>query len=159
MIVRKELEAMAMPYSSDYVHPIYSDDSCQPSTSAESSTKTITTTTINKSMPTTRARSNSMQAIRSLFKSMISVTNSPTDEVVLRRNEKREQLFMRPGIIEEEPDSMDSIISDPSSFPITIVPPVTSGGAGLLIRNSTAHSSIGRLSRISTKWVSFFYVQ
>lgn len=148
MIVRKELEAMAMPYPTDYVHPIHSDDSNQPSASAELTTKT--TTAINKSMPTARTRSNSMQAIRSLFKSMMSVPNSPTDEVVLRRNEKREKLFMRPGIIEEEPDSMDSIISDPSSFPITIVPPVTSGGAGLLIRNSTAHSSIGRLSRIST---------
>lgn len=150
MILRKELEAMAMPYPTDYVHPTHSDDSNHPSTSIESSIQTKTTTTIHKSMPNSRSRSNSMQAIRSLFKSMMSIQNSSTDEVVLRRNEKREKLFMRPGIIEEEPDSMDSIISDPSSFPITIVPPVTSGGAGLLIRNSTAHSSIGRLSRIST---------
>lgn len=151
MILRKELAAMAMPYPSDYVHPIPSNDSSQPSTSVEWSTKTITTPAIHSSMPTTRTRSNSMQAIRSLFKTMMSsVPNSPTDEAMLRRNEKREKLFMRPGIIEEEPDSMDSIISDPSSFPITILPPVTSGGAGLLIRNSTAHSSIGRLSRIST---------
>lgn len=150
MIVRKELEAMAMPYATDYVHTIHSDDSSQPSTSVASSTKTIKTSIIHKSMSTTRTRSNSMQAIRSLFKTMISVPKSSTDEVVLRHHEKREKLFMRPSIIEEEHNSMDSIISDPASFPITILPPMTSGGTGLLIRNSTEHSSIGRLSRIST---------
>lgn len=74
---------------------------------------------------------------------------SPTEGILLRHDEKREKLFMRPGVIEEEPESMDSIISNPSSFPITVVPPVTAGGAGVLIRNST-QSSLGRLSRIST---------
>lgn len=75
---------------------------------------------------------------------------SPTtpDEAPLRRDENNEKLFARPGIY-EEPDSMDSIISDPSSFPITVVPPTTAGGTGLLIRNST-QSSFSRLSRIST---------
>lgn len=72
-----------------------------------------------------------------------------TDEVLLRHDEKREKLFMRPGVIDEEPDSIDSIISNPSSFPITVVPPTSSGGAGILIRNST-QSSFGRISRIST---------
>lgn len=75
---------------------------------------------------------------------------SPTaEEVPLRRDEKNnDKLFTRPGIY-EEPDSVDSIISDPSSFPITVVPPTTPGGTGLLIRNST-QSSFSRLSRIST---------
>lgn len=74
---------------------------------------------------------------------------SPTEEVLLRHDEKREKIFMRPGVIDEEPDSMDTIISNPSSFPITVVPPTTAGGAGVLIRNST-QTSFGRLSRIST---------
>ena len=74
---------------------------------------------------------------------------SPSEEVILRHDEKKEKLFMRPGIIDEEPDSMDTIISNPSSFPITVLPPATAGGAGVLIRNST-QSSFGRLSRIST---------
>lgn len=149
MILRKELEALEMPSSSEYAWPTTStaaDINQQPTTSA---TITKTTSAIRKPIPTSRTRSNSMQAIRSLFRSM-KVPKSPTDEVILRRNENREKLFMRPGVIDEEPDSMDSIISDPSSFPITIVPPVTHGGTGLLIRNSTAHSSIGHLSRIST---------
>ncbi|XP_031638781.1 ATP-sensitive inward rectifier potassium channel 1-like [Contarinia nasturtii] len=76
--------------------------------------------------------------------------SSPTeDQILLRHDEKKEKLFMHPGVIEEEPDSMDSIISDPSSFPITVLPPSTAGGTGVLIRNST-QTSFGRLSRIST---------
>lgn len=68
---------------------------------------------------------------------------------------------MRPGIIDEEPDSMDTIISNPSSFPITVLPPQTVGGAGVLIRNSTQSSLFGRSSRISTNSkyvVSFFFM-
>lgn len=82
---------------------------------------------------------------------------SPSEEVILRHDEKKEKLFMRPGTIDEEPDSMDTIISDPSSFPIIAIPPVTPSGPGVLIRNST-QSSFGRLSRISTnsKYVYFF---
>lgn len=64
-------------------------------------------------------------------------------------SEQRERLFLRPGVIDEEPDSMDSIISDPSVFPITIVPTPTSGG-GVLIRSTTAQSSVSRLSRLSS---------
>lgn len=145
MIVRKELEALQMP-------PDYAQ-STEPSTS-DAATRT---TSSLKTIPTTRQRSNSLQAIRSLFRSM---KRTPSNDVVLRRDEKREKLFMCPGVIDEEPDSMDSIISDPSSFPITVLPPLTSGGAGLLIRNSTAQSSFGRLSRISTnsKWV-YLYVK
>ncbi|XP_055314353.1 G protein-activated inward rectifier potassium channel 3-like isoform X2 [Sitodiplosis mosellana] len=74
---------------------------------------------------------------------------SPSEEVILRYDEKKEKLFMRPGTIDKEPDSMDTIISNPSSFPITVLPPVSAGGAGVLIRNST-QTSFGRLSRIST---------
>lgn len=38
------------------------------------------------------------------------------------KDEVRERVFLRPGTIEEEPDSVDSIISNPASFPITIIP-------------------------------------
>lgn len=69
---------------------------------------------------------------------------SDGEEVHLRRDENNEQ----PTIYEDR-DTMGSIISDPSSFPITVVPPKTAGGAGLLIRNST-QTSFSRLSRIST---------
>lgn len=34
----------------------------------------------------------------------------------------QQRVFLRPGTIEEEPDSVDSIISNPASFPITIIP-------------------------------------
>lgn len=55
--------------------------------------------------------------------------------------EKHERLFMRPGsTIEEEPDSVDSIISNTASFPITIVP-------AALFRSSTQASLSGRFSR------------
>lgn len=72
------------------------------------------------------------------------------DEVLLRRDRGRDVLHIRQHIIDEEPDSMDSIISDPSSFPITIVPSPTTPGSGLLIRNSTTQSSFSRLSKLST---------
>lgn len=64
-------------------------------------------------------------------------------------NDANERLFFRPGVIDEEPDSMDSIISDPSVFPITIFPAQTTGGA-VLIRSSTAQSNFSRLSRVSS---------
>lgn len=39
------------------------------------------------------------------------------------KDEEPKRLFLRPGTIEEEePDSVDSIISNPASFPITIIP-------------------------------------
>lgn len=156
MYVRKEIEALATPYPTDYVHsttnprdePSHSSASTSISPSP-SETMTRITSVTKVPIPNARSRSNSLQAIRSLFKSM-KHSQSSTDDVVMRRDKKREKLFMRPGVIDEEPDSMDSIISDPSSFPITIVPPVTTGGTGLLIRNTTTHSSFGRLSRIST---------
>lgn len=84
---------------------------------------------------------------------------SPISEgVPLRRDENNEKPFQRQQMF-EEPDSMDSIISDPTSFPITVVPPASPGGAGLLIRNST-QTSFSRLSRISTssKYVYFICV-
>lgn len=88
--------------------------------------------------------------LKSFFEFTKKTVSSPTSEpVILRHDEKKEKLFMRPGVIEEEPDSMDSIISDPSSFPITVEISSAAGGAGVLIRNST-QTSFGRLSRIST---------
>lgn len=87
--------------------------------------------------------------LKSFFEFTKKTALPTSEQVVLRHDEKREKLFMRSGVIEEEPESMDSIISDLSSFPITVVPPTTAGGAGVLIRNST-QSSFGRLSRIST---------
>lgn len=76
------------------------------------------------------------------------VSRTPTEEIHLRLDDKKDTRRTHSGIV-EEPDSMDSIISDPASFPITVVPPSTAGGAGLLIRNST-QTSFSRLSRIST---------
>lgn len=67
-------------------------------------------------------------------------------------DEQRERLFLRPGVIEEEPDSMDSFINDPSAYPITIVPipSPTAGNGGVLIRSATAQSNVSRLSRLSS---------
>lgn len=76
------------------------------------------------------------------------VPESPSETVQLRCDAKRD-MYRTHSAIAEEPDSVDSIIGDPASFPITIVPPSTAGGTGLLIRNST-QTSFGRLSRIST---------
>lgn len=125
MLLRKELEAMALPFRS--TTPPNATDEAKRGDRGHS----IDNEKVKKNVTKTKSL-------------------SKCDDVVLRRNESKGKLFMRPGIIDEEPDSVDSIISDPSSFPITIVPSTTSGGAGigggLLIRNSTAQS----LSRIST---------
>lgn len=82
---------------------------------------------------------------------------SPSEDVIFRHHESKDKVFTHPGVIDEEPDSVDTIISDPSSFPIMVVPPVTAGGTGLLIRNST-QTSFSRISRISTssKYVFLF---
>lgn len=122
MLLRKELEAMALPFRST-TPPNTTDDAKYGDTTGHS----VDNEKVKKKLPKTKSLSMS-------------------DDVVLRRNETKEKLFMRPGIIDEEPDSMDSIITDPSSFPITVVPSSTTGGSGVLIRNSTAQS----LSRIST---------
>lgn len=53
------------------------------------------------------------------------------------------RMFMRSDTIEEEPDSVDSIISNPASFPITVVP------AKSLVRSGT-QNSMGRYSRQSS---------
>lgn len=82
------------------------------------------------------------------------VSQSPSEEVHLQCDEKKDTYRMRSGIA-EEPDSMDSIICDPASFPITVVPPSTAGGTGLLIRNSTQTSFKSRISTTS-KYVFFF---
>lgn len=75
------------------------------------------------------------------------VSKSPSDEVHMRCDEKRDA-YRKRSAIAEDPESMDNIISDPNSFPITVVPSSTAGGTGLLIRNST-QTSFGRISRIS----------
>lgn len=125
MLLRKELEAMALPFRSS-TPPNATDESKHGERG-----HSIDNEKVKKKSTRTKSLSNS-------------------DDVVLRRDENKGKLFMRPGIIDEEPDSMDSIIGDPSSFPITIVPSNITGGSGigggLLIRNSTAQS----LSRIST---------
>lgn len=132
MLLRKELEAMSMPFRST-TPPNATDETKHGERGGSDGTggHTIEIEKVKK-------------------KSIKSKLLSKSDDVVLRRDENKEKLFMRPGIIDEEPNSMDSIISDPSSFPITIVPSSTAGGSGvgsaLLLRNSTAQS----LSRIST---------
>lgn len=50
---------------------------------------------------------------------------------------ERRKIFLRPGIsIDEDPDSLDSVISNPSCLPLTIVPS--------LVRSSTCGSGISR---------------
>lgn len=125
MLLRKELEAMAMPFRS--------------------------TTPLNATDEAKHGETGHVIDNEKVKKKLTNPKSLPkSDDVVLRRDENKGKLFMRPGIIDEEPDSMDSIINDPSSFPITIVPSTVAGssgiGGGLLMRSSTAQS----LSRIST---------
>lgn len=114
-----------------------------------------TTTTSSEKKPSARSTTANSNDSLGFVRKLLSVTTkkSPTsfsDEVIMHRNETKDKMLLRQSAIDEEPDSMESVISDPSSFPITIVPPATTGGAGLLIRNSTQHSSFSRLSRISS---------
>lgn len=140
MLLRKELQALALPVTE---------------TTSNSTTSTSTTssaaTSLGSKIPSASSLtgSDSLKFVKTFLTSAKKPKTPSDDEVTIRRDENKEKLFMRPGIIEEEPDSMDSIISDPTSFPITIVPSTT-GGTGILIRNSTAQSSFSRLSRIST---------
>lgn len=106
-------------------------------------------------------QSNDLKSFSEFTKKYAS-KSSPSEEVQLRSDEKRDAYQKKRSGIAEDPESMDSIISDPTSFPITVVPPSTAGGTGLLIRNST-QTSFGRLSRISTsskyvQWVAFSFV-
>lgn len=121
MLLRKELEAMAAPFKSAALK-----EASEPLASAADDDKSRTAG--DKAKP----------------------ANGKSDEVLLRRDYGRDVLHIRQNIIDEEPDSMDSIISDPSSYPITIVPSPTIPGSGLLIRNSTTQSSFSRLSKLST---------
>lgn len=59
------------------------------------------------------------------------------------RDEVRERVFLRPGTIEEEPDSVDSMISNPASFPITIIPSTN-------MPRSATQLSMNRYSRQSS---------
>lgn len=57
--------------------------------------------------------------------------------------DKNDRVFMRQCTIEEEPDSMDSIISNVSAFPITVIP------ASNMVRSPT-QVSFSRFSRQSS---------
>lgn len=143
MLLRKELQALALPVTETTSNSITLTSNTPTSTSA------ATTLGSKISSASSLTGSDSLKFVKTFFTSTKTPKTSSEDEVTIRRDENKEKLFMRPGVIEEEPDSMDSIISDPTSFPITIVPSST-GGTGILIRNSTAQSSFSRLSRIST---------
>lgn len=58
-----------------------------------------------------------------MFKFGKKTTSEKPQSSSENKDEVRERIFLRPGtIVEEEPDSVDSILSNPSSFPITIIP-------------------------------------
>lgn len=159
MLLRKELEVMAATFQTTASTAV-STASATSTTTTQSSTSTVTSSAKAPVVSASIAVENDKSALK-LSKLPKAALKSPTkspDEVTLRRDENREKLFMRPGVIDEEPDSVDSLISDPSSFPITIVPSST-GGGGLLIRNSTLNSSFGRLSRISTNTTKYVHEQ
>jgi hypothetical protein len=63
------------------------------------------------------------------------MSSSPQLKELLTKDETKPltRIFMRPGIIEEEPDSIDSVISN---LPLTIVPSLS--------RISTHASGLGR---------------
>lgn len=143
MLLRKELEALALPYK-DLPADVGSTPDTPPILSIEPTPTTATRTT---STPSITGSSLSIDDEKSSRKTS-KIKKSHKNDDTIKRNEHKEKLFMRPGVIDEEPDSMDSIISDPSSFPITVVP--STFGGGVLIRNSTAQSSFSRMSRIST---------
>lgn len=48
------------------------------------------------------------------------------------------KIFLNPGVIEEEPNSLDSVISNPNLLPLTIVPSI--------VRSSTCGSGLSRHS-------------
>lgn len=56
-----------------------------------------------------------------MFKLKFGSKTKTEDGTSVKQNQN-ERIFFRPGVIEEEPDSMDSIISNPSSYPITVIP-------------------------------------
>lgn len=143
MLLRKELEALALPYK-DLPADVGSTPETLPILSME---PTPTTATRITTTPSLTGSSLKIDDEKSPKKTAKTKKGHKSDDTV-KRDEHREKLFMRPGVIDEEPDSMDSIISDPSSFPITVVP--STFGGGVLIRNSTAQSSFSRMSRIST---------
>lgn len=127
MLLRRELEAVSAPFkcSSD----LESDNHNNSSTSNTLTTK------------------NSDRKKKKSTKIKDEIDETSCDE-------QRERLFLQSGcIIEEEPDSMDSLINDPSAYPITIVPipsQTAAGSGGVLIHSATFQSSVSRLSRISS---------
>lgn len=79
-----------------------------------------------------------------MFKLKFGKTNSDNSTTSSEsKNEVPQRVFLRPGTIEEEPDSVDSIISNPASFPITIIP------SSNMPRTST-QISLNRYSRQSS---------
>lgn len=128
MLLRRELDALSAPFKC-------SSDSESDTRHGSSTTSALTNKNSDKKKNKKSAK-----------------IKDELDEISC--DEQRDRLYSRPsGIIEEEPDSMDSMINDPSAYPITIVPiqsPTASGAAGVLIRSATAQSSVSRLSRISS---------
>lgn len=122
MLLRRELEAMAAPFR------------C--SSDSESDTRNSPATKSLATSPNDKKKKKKTTKIKDQIEE-------------INRDEHRERIFFRPGVIDEEPDSMDSMINDASSYPITIVPAPTAGG-GVLIRSTTAQSSVSRLSRMSS---------
>lgn len=146
MLLRKELEALALPYK-DLPADVGSTPETPPLLSMEP-----TPTTATRTISTPSITDNTLKTVdeksKKDTKKLLKSEKGHKGEDKIKRNEHKEKLFMRPGVIDEEPDSVDSIISDPSSFPITVVP--SSFGGGVLIRNSTAQSSFSRMSRMSS---------
>ncbi|XP_037050312.1 G protein-activated inward rectifier potassium channel 3 isoform X3 [Bradysia coprophila] len=78
------------------------------------------------------------------FKNASNSEKSPcSNENKENKDEVREKIFLRPGTIEEEPDSVSSMISNPASFPITIIPSSNMSRSGTQI-------SMNRYSRQSS---------
>lgn len=61
-----------------------------------------------------------------------------TTTATARSNEKSAKPLNRPTTIEEDPDSLDSVISNPQSYPITIVPNRPASFYGLSSTNGKA---------------------
>lgn len=139
MYLQKELEAMS--FSTELTSTNSATSSTNPTTNAKVKISNADSIVCNDGLGFVR-------------KLLLSTTRKSTiqvyDEVDGDRTKSKRKTLVRADKIDEEPDSMDTIISDPSSYPITIVPSSTTGGAGLLIRNSTQNLSFNRLSRIST---------
>ena len=71
-----------------------------------------------------------------------SEDENSADDVYVKKEFSQGRIFLRNDTIEEEPNSMDSIISNPASFPITVMP-------SSMVRSAT-QNSISKFSRQSS---------